>query len=484
MRRPRSPRRCSCWARWCPGSGPIWRSKRAPWPGAPLHGDGTALLGELRERASRPDLAGAVEFAGAVADPRADLARCVCLLHCAEAEPFGIAVLEALAAGRPAIVPAAAGPAEIVDGSCGVLYRPGDAGAAARAIVDVVSDPSRAAGMGRSGRARARTRFDGAASRAAYAAALRPLLSAAARDGPPPAANLALVTVTHDSAAHLRTLVRSVDRHLPGVRVVVVDCASSDETVDVAHGSSSVVTVPLDRNVGFGRANNRGLEEVGEPVTALVNPDVELVDDSLMALAAQALDPGLPDRLLAPLVLCPDGSRQDSVHPTPATVADLIRAVVPPAVAPGSGLAPWGARTPRPVGWAVGCALVARTETLRRLGPFDERIFLYGEDLDLGLRAAQAGIETWFWPAARVIHHRAHSSRAAFGGEPFELLARARREVVARRLGPRAARIDDVTQAATFASRIAAKRLLGRSAARERRQLAALRRVRQADGRA
>lgn len=451
--------------------------------GAPLHGGGTTLLGQLRERASRPDLAGAVEFAGSVADARDDLARSACLLHCAEAEPFGIAVLEALAAGRPAIVPAAAGPAEIVDDSCGILYRPGDADAAARAIVDVVSDPPRAASMGRAGRARARERFDAAASRAAYAAALRPLL-AGRPDGGSLAAILALVTVTHNSAAHLRTLMQSVERHLPGVRLVVVDCASTDGTLDVARECGAAVSVPLDRNVGFGRANNRGLEQVSEPVVALINPDVELVDDSLLALATHALEPGLPDRLLAPLVLYPDGSRQDSVHPAPATAADLIRAVVPPVVVPGSGLAPWRARAPRPVGWATGCAIVARTDTLRRLGPFDERIFLYAEDLDLGLRAAQAGVKTWFWPAARVIHHRAHSSREAFGGEPFELLARARRDVVARRLGPRAVRVDDAGQVATFASRIAAKRMLGRSAARERRQLAALRRVRRADARA
>jgi hypothetical protein len=49
--------------------------------------------------------------------------------------------------------------------------------------------------------------------------------------------------------------------------------------------------------------------------------------------------------------------------------------------------------------------------------------------------------------------------------------------VVARRLGPRRARLDDVAQAATFGSRIALKRALGRTAERERRQLEAVRRI-------
>ena len=122
----------------------------------------------------------------------------------------------------------------------------------------------------------------------------------------------------------------------------------------------------------------------------------------------------------------------------------------------------------------MGCALVARTDTLRALGPFDESIFLYGEDLELGLHARERGVQTWLWPSARVIHHRAHSSGAAFGGEPFERLARARHEVVARRLGRRRAAVDDALQALTFASRVAVKPLVGRSAARERAQLRAL----------
>jgi GT2 family glycosyltransferase len=99
---------------------------------------------------------------------------------------------------------------------------------------------------------------------------------------------------------------------------------------------------------------------------------------------------------------------------------------------------------------------------------------MYAEDLDLSLRAGREGIETWIWPSARVVHHGAHASAPAFGGEPFELLARARRQVVARRLGPARAAIDDRAQALTFASRIAVKRALGRPAARERRQLQAL----------
>jgi GT2 family glycosyltransferase len=137
---------------------------------------------------------------------------------------------------------------------------------------------------------------------------------------------------------------------------------------------------------------------------------------------------------------------------------------------------PWEANEPRQVTWAVGCAIAARTDTLRRLGPFDERAFMYGEDLDLGLRAAEQGVQTWFWPHARVLHKRAHSTQRAFRGEPFELMAERRHAVIEERRG--SALRDDLVQGATFANRIALKALLRRPNDREKAQLRALLRTR------
>jgi len=125
--------------------------------GAPVAEAGGELLAELKRRASQPDLAGRVDFIGQVEDIPAALATCTCLLHCADREPYGMALVEALACGRPIVAPAAAGPLEIVDTSCGVLYPPGDARAAVTALVDVVN---RAFGLGRSARTRAETEFD------------------------------------------------------------------------------------------------------------------------------------------------------------------------------------------------------------------------------------------------------------------------------------------------------------------------------------
>jgi N-acetylglucosaminyl-diphospho-decaprenol L-rhamnosyltransferase len=444
--------------------------------------DDEPFVDELRERASRRELAGVVTLTGAVTDPRTELEAAACLLHCSPAEPFGIAILEALAAGRPVVVPDSGGPPEIVDASCAELYPAGDAAAAAQAIIRVLINPSRARQMGSAGRARVSANFTAEHTRQGFRRALASVnrQSESAAEFRP--SDLTIVTVAHNSAAELRRLVASRDAHLPGTPLIVVDCASRDDSVSAVRGQPGVQVIPLSENLGFGRACNRGLREVASSVVALLNPDVELIDSSLLTLADETQRADRADRLLAPLLLNRNGTRQQTVHPVPSSPSDIIRAVVPPAVLPGSALAPWRARRPQQVGWAAGAALVASTETLRRLGPFDESIFMYGEDMELGLRAAKAGIMTWFWPSTRVLHAGAHSTDRAFGGEAFTRLAQARQEAVTRRLGTRRARLDRRVQTVTFASRILYRTLLGRPAERERRQLAATRALSPASG--
>ncbi|HEY2601390.1 MAG TPA: glycosyltransferase [Thermoleophilaceae bacterium] len=444
--------------------------------GAPLGAEGEQLLATLRRRAEQPDLAGRVELAGPV-DSADALAGATCLLHCADREPFGMVVAEALAAGRPVAVPASCGPAEIADPACAVLYEPGNAHAAARAITDVIENATE---LGTAARPRAEKLFDLQDRQRDYGQLLEKLSPPPAPRHPPPAT--ALVTVTHNSAHHLERLIKSATAHLPQARVIAVDSGSSDDSAATARRLGATV-IELGENVGFGRASNAGVAAAEEEVTVLVNPDVELVDDSLARLAEQ-LAAGKPDRLLAPVVLLPDGSRQDAAQAEPGSAAAAAIALMPPAAMPGPlrrAACPWTADGPRRVGWAVGCCVVGRTSTLKQLGPFDERIFLYGEDLELGLRAADAGIETWFHPEARVIHHQAHSSLPEFGGEPTELLAKQRRAVVAERRGRARARLDDLLQATTFADRIALKTLTRHGTTRERAQLRALRVARKQD---
>jgi N-acetylglucosaminyl-diphospho-decaprenol L-rhamnosyltransferase len=285
--------------------------------------------------------------------------------------------------------------------------------------------------------------------------------------------SFAIVTVIHDSESELGGLLHSVEQlPEPRPRVVVVDSGSTDGGAALA-GDRGAEVVRLDGNRGFGAGCNAGIERVSEPVTAFVNPDVELLDGGLARLAADTLAGGA---LLAPRLLNADGTVQDSAHPLPGRLGSLVPAVVPRGLLPAR-FEPWRSDGPRAVGWAVAACILGRTDELRALGPFDPDAFLFYEDLELCLRARRAGIATIYRPDVVVRHlGGASTGRALAEARDLDLRARRRREVMATEGRARLA-IDDLSEALTYATRAAARSLVGRGAP-ERARLKALIRAR------
>jgi GT2 family glycosyltransferase len=287
----------------------------------------------------------------------------------------------------------------------------------------------------------------------------------------------AIVTVIHDSGDELARLLGSIERHLePRPRVIVVDSGSGDDGAEIAREWGAEL-VDLGGNRGFGAGNNAGLERVREPVTALVNPDVELLDGGLARLAELAL---ARNALFVPRLLNADGSVQDSAHPVPGTVEAFVPAVLPRPLLPPPlrrRYEPWRSDGPREVGWAIAACVAARTDLLRRLGPFDRDAFLFYEDMELCLKARANGVPTILHPEIRLRHLGGTSTERALGTQALDLHARRRREVVATR-GRVALALDDASEAATFGLRAAARRLTGRGGDIELARLRALRRAR------
>jgi GT2 family glycosyltransferase len=262
----------------------------------------------------------------------------------------------------------------------------------------------------------------------------------------------AVVIVLHRSRDELATLLPTI----APTQLIVVDVGPDDGGAQLAHRRGAEVITRRD-NPGFGAANNLALERVTQPVTVLMNPDTI---GSPAELAQRADAPGLH----VPRLLNEDGSIQRSVHALPGTLGAFLPALSP--IAPTRAL-PHRAATPRSVGWAIAACLAARTDTLKRLGPFDPTIHLFAEDMDLCLRARAQGIPTILHPDLEITHTGRHSIES----EPFELLARQRRDVIAKTRGRRARAFDDAAQLLTFATRTVAKTPFN---ARERAQLGAL----------
>jgi len=282
-----------------------------------------------------------------------------------------------------------------------------------------------------------------------------------------------IVVVTWECADHLRSLVATMNRFLDGKQeLIVVDNASTDSPELAAKDWKGPGRfIGRADNVGFGAASNEGVAASERPVTVMLNPDTELLDDGLDRLAEAAVELG---GLVGPRVLNPDGSVQPSASGPEVGVWPWVRAVVPGGVAPRAVLArtePYRLDRRLEVTWITGACVVGPTEVLARLGPFDPALHMFGEDVDLGLRAGAAGVRSWFDPAAcRIVHHGQGSSTRVYGSRegwrPTGTLNW--RAAVRRAYGPRREFRAWLALRANLRLRLLAKRVLGRATERDR----------------
>jgi len=197
-------------------------------------------------------------------------------------------------------------------------------------------------------------------------------------------------------------------------KIFVVDNDSGDGSYEMLaaafEGRSDVEVIHAGRNAGYAAGNNLVLE----PIIAsdeydyvwLLNPDTvvltgisDRVHEILMRPRTAALGACLED---------PDTTPQCSAFRFPSWLSEFLQA------ANLSFLNLWFAkwRVVQPVpdaatqtDWLAGASVVFKTSALRDVGLFDEKFFLYFEEVDLFKRLAEAGWETWYLPEMRVVHH-------------------------------------------------------------------------------
>lgn len=207
-----------------------------------------------------------------------------------------------------------------------------------------------------------------------------------------------------NGAARLGPVLRALGEQTQPADVVLVDNGSSDDSVALARRQlPEVKVVELGENLGFGPAINRAVaEQPGDPVVLLNNdavPEPRFVEalldelgegvDSVAGVLVQERAPELIDS--AGVVADATLMGFDYLHGEPVSVVETAAA---------------------PLGPTGGAALY-RLGAFERVGGFDERIFLYYEDLDLALRLGATGGRCHLAPEARAVHAYSASLGAA-----------------------------------------------------------------------
>lgn len=232
--------------------------------------------------------------------------------------------------------------------------------------------------------------------------------------------------VSWNTAAELDRCLTALPASLEGLHpeVVVVDNASDDGSAEVAERHPGVRVVRNAANVGYARAMNAALADTGAPVLAAVNPDTVVPPGALALLVARLV--GCPDvGLVAPRLVHLDGGTQHSAYRFPSPAVALACAL-PVRAQRGRlgrhlGLEPAGPpRLAIDVDWAIGAVHVIRAAALGRRQPYDERWFMYGEDIELCWWLSRRGWRRRYEADVVVPHEGNVAGAKAWGGRRTE----------------------------------------------------------------
>jgi N-acetylglucosaminyl-diphospho-decaprenol L-rhamnosyltransferase len=236
--------------------------------------------------------------------------------------------------------------------------------------------------------------------------------------------SVSVVIVTFHNEREIEGCVKSVLAQPEARQVIVVDNASQDGTpallARLAAAEPRLELLLGTENLGFGRAANLGLVRASGSRLLLLNPDAELLPGALAALEkgfAEHPEAGV----LGLKVYDWDGrSVQLSCRAFPGHSTALFhRYSLLTRLWPKNRFSARYLATDFDHGqvasfdWVSGCAMALRREALERTGGFDERFFMFSEDVDLCKRARAEGFEVLYLPSAAVRHRIGGSSAAA-----------------------------------------------------------------------
>lgn len=239
---------------------------------------------------------------------------------------------------------------------------------------------------------------------------------------------VAVLVVNFETRDALGQCLRSVAAARPA-EIIVVDNASSDgSAASVASEFPAARLIANRTNVGFGAAVNQAAEATNAEILLVLNADTEIAPDSVEELAA-FLETHPKAAVVGPRLVKRNGERHSTCRPFPGTLRWVVdNEDVAPLLTwiPGfreRSYVVWSHDRERRVPWFVGAAFAIRKSAFASVGGFDERYFLYFEEVDLFHRLGERGWEIHFAPVTSVLHRGGESTRLARADNEVRLLA-------------------------------------------------------------
>lgn len=224
--------------------------------------------------------------------------------------------------------------------------------------------------------------------------------------------DLSIIIVNTNNLPVIGPCLDSIYRHTQDMsfEVILVDNGSTDGSLELIKSSyPQVKLIENGTNLGFSKANNRGMEQSDGKAVILLNSDTELKDNALKRLY-DFLFSNPEIGACGGTLIYPSGAPQFSYGCFPSfgrmlwiTASKLLgikagrkeRALIPSR----------DAKEPFLVEYVCGADLMMKREALDKVGLLDERFFVYFEETDLCCRILQGGYTNWLLPDVKILHH-------------------------------------------------------------------------------
>ncbi len=232
--------------------------------------------------------------------------------------------------------------------------------------------------------------------------------------------DISLVIVNYNVKEFLANLLTSVEKAKGDLtlEIFVVDNNSSDGSMAYLRRRFPYVNYIENReNVGFGRANNQAIRQAKGKYSLLINPDT-LIEEETLRVMFDHMESHPNTGAAGCKILNPDGTFADESRRTVPTPWNALGKVLglatlfPKSKTFAGYYMNWlDEDTPSEVPVISGSFMFFRTDVLKELDGFDERFFMYGEDIDLCYRLTQSGRVIDYVPSTSIIHYKGESTK-------------------------------------------------------------------------
>jgi len=220
-----------------------------------------------------------------------------------------------------------------------------------------------------------------------------------------------VVVVNWNSGRQLQACIESVLAFGDGLvgKIIIVDNGSTDDSLIFGRSGGDITVIRACENLGFARASNLGAAETAGDYLLFLNPDVRILRGTLACVCKFMKSEAAGTVGICGVKLVgKDGKVQRGCARFPGwlqmvSVAAGASALIP-SLFPSHFMGEFDHEKNRAVDHVIGAFFCVRRELFEDLGGFDERFFVYLEDLDFSLRAREAGRTAFYLAEAAAFH--------------------------------------------------------------------------------